>query len=300
MMVDMLDIVVNEVERMETGVCFTSPSRYGKTKAIDYIMEKLKDDLPTVTQERVIMTTRSLDTDKKFFAHLLTSFSNEEAPDRYGDELRGRIQQLLLIRCAETQDPRVVLFFDEAQRLTHKNFSNLIDLTNHLEGLGLAPTVLLVGQPELLDLRTELKRNKRKDIIGRFLDNSVSLDVVNNLDTFSKILNQYDDYKCAAFPGNSRKCITAAYVGDLYRKGFRVGSVSEAAWDAFTDVSKAFQLEPSFGMKTLTRVIEAGLSAIAVAGTAEDAKKKEWWLSILQHAGYVRHLTAMSNDALPV
>jgi hypothetical protein len=296
MMGDIYDIVSNEVDKMEIGVSVYSTSRFGKTRALDYIENEMIKRSPSVTLARVIMTSRTLDSDRKFFAHVLSSINREDELFGDGDQLRTRIEQFFLVQCSEKQDPRLLLMIDEAQRMTPRNFSYLIDLTNHAERLGMAPTVLLVGQPELLDRRDELLKQKRKDAVGRFLDNPIAFQGVTSAGLTEEILNQYDDYTKVAFPQGSQICITAAYVPDLYRKGFRLKQAAGPLWDAFKSSARDLQAEPIVGMRNLTRAIEMGLTELAISGHAGDALSEAWWRRILLDAGYLRHLMTVSDQ----
>jgi hypothetical protein len=296
MMKDACDIVSAEVDKMEIGVSICGTSRFGKTRMMEYLEREILKQSPSVTSALVIMTSPSLNTDKKFFAHILTSVNAEDELIGNGDELRTRIEQFFLVQCSERQDPRLLLMIDEAQRMTPMNFSYLIDLTNHLERHGMAPTVLLVGQPELLDTRDTLLKQKRKDAVGRFLDNPIVFEGVCSGETLRPILRQYDDYTKAAYPEGSQVCITAAYVRDLYAKGFRLENATDALWAAFKSSARDLRTKPVVGMRNLTRAVEMGLTELAISGRAEDAISKRWWKQILLESGYLRHLKTISDS----
>lgn len=295
MMEDVFDIVSSEVDKMENGISLYATSRFGKTRAMDYIEDEMHKQSPSVTVERVIMTTRTRDSDKRFFGHFLSSLSPDDDLLGDGDQLRSKIVRFLLMQCSERQDPRLLFMIDEAQRMTARNFSFLIDLTNQLERLGVSPTVLLVGQPELLDRRDELLTQKRKDAVGRFLDSPISLEGVTSVEPMKPILRQYDDNTKVAFPPGTKNCITAAYVSDLYKKGLRLEHAAEPLWKAFKASASALKTKPVVGMRNLTRAIEMGLTELAISGNADDALNHLWWKQILLESGYLRHLKTISD-----
>lgn len=295
MMEDVFEIVSSEVDKMEIGVSLYSASRFGKTRAMDYIDAEMRKQSPSVTLARVIMISRSLDTDRRFFAHILSAVNAEDDLWGYGDELRSRIVQFFLVQCSEKQDARLLFMVDEAQRMTSKNFSYLIDLTNHLEHLGVSPTVLLVAQPELLDKRNELLQQKRRDAVGRFLDNPIAFEGATSVMRLKPILQHYDDYTKMAFPKGTHTCITAAYVPDLYHKGFRLEHAAEALWKAFEATAGDLNTQPAVGMRNLTRAVEMGLTELAISGRADDALNYLWWKRILLDSGYLRHLKTISE-----
>ncbi len=294
MMEDLLAIVTQEVDNMETGISIWSASRFGKTRALDYVESETNKKAPTVSVVRIIMTTAPRDSDRKFFMHFFPGTEPEENFIGDGFELRSRVERKLLVRCAESQDPRLLMIIDEAQRMALNHFSYLIDLTNQLERLGMAPTVMLVGQPELIDLRDLLLKKKRQDAIGRFLEDPIAFEGITTQAILKKILSHYDSYLMAEFPIGSQICITESYVPAFFRAGFRLGECDEPFWHALTSTSAKLNAPVVVGMKSLTRAVELALTELAISKNSAVAGNTVWWEAILLQSGYLRRLKTFS------
>lgn len=300
MMEDAYDIVVNEVENMETGICMYSTSRFGKTRALKYISNRMKLEMPSVSIANIIMTTTRIQSENHFFSHFMEAIAWEDYTGGSAKELRSQIEQVCLVMCSEKHDPRILIVIDEAQRIVPRNYSYLIDLTNHLERLGMAPIVFLVGQPELVENRNTLLQDKRRDVVGRFLEDPIQFEGVRSLEVLTKILIQYDDFTVASYPEKSKTCITAAYVGNLFSKGFRLQKVAPILWQSIENTSRTLlvnQDNPTIGMKSLVKAIEIGLTELAITQHSENSLEEMWWQKILRTAAYLKHMTTISPTA---
>ncbi|WP_420473691.1 ATP-binding protein [Noviherbaspirillum sp. ST9] len=299
MMKDVLDLVCLEVERMATGIAIYGPSRIGKSRTIRYVLSEIRRKYPSVVCVNAVMVDRKTRSDTRFFKGLATDMHLDIPVLGDGDDIRTAMIRHLLVRCAETHDPRVLIILDEAQRIKPHEYSYLIDLTNHLEKYGVSPTVILVGQPELLEQRDELIRLRRKDVIGRFLENPLSLEGVSCEEELADILRQFDDPTAMRFPPDSNTCITAAYVSQLYARGFRLGEMAQPMWKAIDKAASQLNASPVIGMRSLTQTIEMGLTSLAASGESQQAKSENWWKLILQDSGYLKHLVVISMSSMP-
>ncbi|WP_136420344.1 ATP-binding protein [Herbaspirillum sp. ST 5-3] len=300
MMTDLLDVVSLEVERMATGVAIYGPSRIGKSRAIQYVLSEIKNKYPGVTCVNAVMVDRKTRSDSRFFKGLATDMHMDIPVSGDGDDIRTAMIRHLLVRCAETHDPRVLIVLDEAQRIKPFEYSYVIDLTNHLEKYGISPIVILVGQPELLERRDELISLRRRDAIGRFLENPLALFGATCEDDLKAILCQLDDPTKMQFPHGSSTCITAAYIPQLYSRGFRLGNTAPIMWKAIETAASQLQIfSPVIGMRNLTQAIEMALTSLGASGEPEQAKSATWWKAILQDSGYLKHLVVISASSVP-
>lgn len=290
MILDTCDYVAAELEKMEVGICICGKSRYGKSRMIRHLEEKIAEQYPTVTIARANMITRDRYTDTRFFMHLLTSMLPDIEFEGSSDDLRTAIVRHFIVQCANKQDPRVLIILDEAQRLDPRQYSFLIDLTNAMDTESLAPTVLLVGQEELLSVREILLKQKRKDVIGRFFDRPILFEAITTEKTATSILRLYDDFTEAAYPKTSNTCITQAYVGKHFKQGFRLEHAARGFWSAFEKTANDMQMKAVVGMRNFTRVVEAGLTRIAIDGDPNAALDDIWWSDILRDVGFLRDI----------
>lgn len=295
MMTQMSDIIIDEVQRQSSGTAFWGAPRSGKSRATRYAIAEVRKKFPTVTCVVAVMVTRRITSDTRFFKGLSDDFNIGTPLKGDGDDMRSALVQQFLIHCTETHDPRVLIILDEAQRLTIKEYSYLIDLTNHMEKQGISPTVILSGQPELLEEREELIKKKRKDVIGRYLENPIAFSGVSNESDLKNILVQFDDATRMQYPADSMQCITAAYAPHLYKSGFRLGNCATPFWSAIEESAASLLAQPIIGMHSLTKAIEMALVELSSSDEIKIASIKSWWKPVLQDSGYLKHLVMVSN-----
>lgn len=296
MMKEVWDIVSEEIERMSTGVALYGPSRIGKTRTLHYAMTQIRSNFAGVLCVHASMASRKYGSDKRFFKCLIDDFGLDVDRSGDGDDLRSAIVQTFLIHCSETHDPRIVIVLDEAQRIKPMEYSYLIDLTNHIEKYGMCPTVILTGQPELMASRADLIKQKRRDAIGRFLENPLQMSGVSNHSDLHLVLLQFDDAAVMQFPPHSGVCITAAYLPDHYRAGFRISNFSKQFWMALEESANQINVAPVVGMQNLTKSIESALTLLSVERDTALAKSTAWWKSILKESGFLKHLLMMDEQ----
>jgi hypothetical protein len=299
MMKEVWDIVSEEIERMSTGVALYGPSRIGKSRTLRYVMAQIRHHFPAVLCVHASMASRKNGSDTRFFKYLIDDFNLDVSRDGDGDDLRSAIVQTFLIRCSETHDPRIIIVLDEAQRIKPSEYSYLIDLTNHIEKYGMCSTVILTGQPELMTSRTDLIKQRRRDAIGRFLENPLEMGGVSTYDDLDAILRQFDDAAAMQFPQDSGICITAAYLPDHYRAGFRVSNSATVFWKALEESAKQINVAPVVGMQNLTKALESALSLLSLESNTASAESLGWWKNVLQESGFLKHLLMMDDYRTP-
>jgi hypothetical protein len=296
MMEDVREIVLSEVDSMEMSVGFAGNSRAGKTKALEHVMAWIREVRPTVQHIHVIMTDSAMHSEKRFLRLFLTAMTDDETDAIDPEILRPQIVRRFVARCSEAQDSRVVLYIDEAQRITPEAWIWLMDLTNYLEKYSLNPTIVYFASPAVVDVKEKLQQKDKRELLGRFFGSLFIFGSVTEKDTLKKILVQYDDYLVAAFPRDSQTCITAAYVPSLYRSGGRIGNATDALWAAVIKTAGAHGYAPIIGMKSLTRAVEQGLKKLATEPKCENLYDVDWWLKVLQRSGYLSHLEISSDQ----
>ncbi|MYM22150.1 hypothetical protein GTP46_05770 [Duganella sp. FT135W] len=300
MMLELFEIVSNDVNNMETGICVWSTSRFGKTTAKEYVINELKRKNKSLTTIDISMGTIARDSAANFFMYFeragLISLDDEQSTGDYVSDISRR----LLVITSQRQEPRVLITIDEAHKMTGKRYFFLMDLTNELERLGMAPIVFSIGQPEILELRSNFVSKKKKEIVGRFLEDPIALLGVSCEDSFRQVLECYDNHNKMEFPRGSGICITAVFAFNQYRSGLRLENFAKAAWQAITSAANSLQLNPMVGMKSLVKIIQCALTNIAANSSIDDVNTEEWWAEILDQSGYLKQLARNAGDGSDV
>jgi len=153
------------------GATVTGDPRLGKTRAIGYLARTLVDDrtgtvFPVFTVSGRDKRTAS---ESVFYEDLLLDLGHGFVKGTLPQK-RERVVTFLT-ECVATTPARnrALLVIDEAQLLHEAQYRWLLDIYNALDRAGVALTVLLVGQSQLLDQRTAFYEGGQRQLIGRFM-----------------------------------------------------------------------------------------------------------------------------------
>jgi hypothetical protein len=123
-----------------------------------------------------------------------------------------------------------LLYVDEAQRLTKNHYLWLMDVYNGLHHLGVDLLTILVGQEELIKIRTVLVTEGKKQIVDRFMNLTCSFEGVTSLQDLRICLAQYDK---EVHPPGSDVSFTAHYFVEAANVGWKLASIAEKLWERF-------------------------------------------------------------------
>lgn len=176
-------IATNEINRMfkrvvmwiqsrTPGAIIVGNPRLGKTRAIRYIISTLPsiDIVGYDTAIFNIKCSKFKNVNENDFFELFLREVNHATPS-VGKAVakRQRLYNFLIEKGFSSSKNRVILFLDDAQRLTELHYEWLMDIYNELDSAGVLLTVFLVGQRELLSQRSAFVHTNKKQIIGRFM-----------------------------------------------------------------------------------------------------------------------------------
>lgn len=136
--------------------------------------------------------------------------------------LRGRLFDHLASLAQSQGAHRLVLLIDEAQNLTRSEYGQLVYIYNELERRGLNPFMMLIGQPELLELSTRWLRAETLQFLGRFSSTTHEFQGIG-LDDIGEVLSGFDDD--SEGPESSAAYRTSP---GAYAEGWRVAQLSGA------------------------------------------------------------------------
>ncbi|MDP3598716.1 MAG: ATP-binding protein, partial [Nitrospirota bacterium] len=136
------------------GAMVEGPQRFGKTRSVRFSIKELKhiygDNFPVFSFD---CRDYRFPSDSVFFGDILDDLGHGMSRSGTATARRARLIQYLCHRAAETDHRRLVLIADEAQKLREFHYKWLVDLYNELERKDITPTMILVGQPELVHQR---------------------------------------------------------------------------------------------------------------------------------------------------
>ncbi|MDQ0914662.1 ATP-binding protein [Paenibacillus sp. V4I5] len=274
-------------KRASGGIIFGRP-RIGKSQALKYMMEviprELGDNLP-------ILKTRcrkyKIPSEDTFFEHLLEDFDHGFPSTGKAIRKRARVSNFLIEKGEKSGLRRVIVFIDEAQRLVELQYDWLMDIYNDLNEAGISMTVILIGQKELLSIRTSMLQQKKAQIIGRFMTKEYEFSGVKKIEEIKTCLIGYD--KFSEFPENSGWSFTRYFFPEAFDNGERLAQFADTIMNIFIDIRREHGLSKTFEipMQYLTLSIEIALKTAGSHGLAKDWLTIHDWREAILSSGYV-------------
>lgn len=125
---------------------------------------------------------------------------------------------------------RLTIFIDEAQELSNVEYAWLKSAINYLAENDLTVVVVLFGQRELIDRRTDLIANGRSDLAIRFMQSLCEFETVKTSSGLLTILSACDEL--SDYPEGTGVTYTQFLWPRAFAAGFRWVSQAEAFWSA--------------------------------------------------------------------
>lgn len=203
----------------ETGCCFIAPPGAGKTFAIEIACQLLKRERPDLVTVVYDAQNQQLPSIRAFFKSFLDTLRHT---DRSGEsyDLRARVVQWFIDSGRSSGTNMVVLFIDEAQTMTLKDFDFLKDVFNALGRSNVQLITILMGQdPDLKFVIDDIRSKQRLEIIGRFTMRLNKFRCFNSVRDIEYIFSGIDQ---AEYPSGTKKTWTQYFFPKAYENGFRL------------------------------------------------------------------------------
>ncbi|WP_314441286.1 AAA family ATPase [Massilia timonae] len=213
-----------------TGTVFYSSPRMGKTRCAGAIRDLLREEFPNIYV--TLLSTRP--SGRPTTSHMLRLILEAEShvlskrPDP--NLLFGNAVADIRVKAGRIGAKQYVLLIDEMQLLNDSDLQQLVCFHNQLELQNLKMTVISFAQLEILHRRTSLLASNARQIIGRFLSDTLQFDGCCNEADFGDLLRCYD--LASEYPEGSGITYTQFFFPIAFRAGFRLENYSTALWDA--------------------------------------------------------------------
>ena len=243
------DSLFEQVELSSCGAIIYGMPRIGKTRAMMYTAKKLKaeygDNLPIYIWNCKRHEGNS-DTDKYFYNEMLYSMSAPAAKPRdSAQSIRQRVLNTMEYEAMHSYARIIILFIDEAQWVTEKDYGWLIGLYNDLNLEDIQLVVFLFGQPELKAQKNDYARRGQRQIVGRFMIDEFEFKGIRNSATMLFFLDSLD--RTMEYPSQNegeeyfnltRTLFPRAYADQKY-----ITMLAEPLWEAFQEVRRTFGIK---------------------------------------------------------
>jgi len=281
------DLITRCLRYRITGALTYGPSRIGKTRAIEYLRLLLAETHPKVTTYHAQAEHKPRHAEGPFFANLLEAVGYPE-PDSGGNPTkRMRLINKIKEACARNGSGTVVLFCDEAQRYDENEYEWLRDVHDHLDRLQIRLFTFLVGQQELLAVKTAMQRAKKTQIVARLMVEELAFFGIRNVRDVATCLAGYDQTN---FPRASDWSFTGFYLPQAVAAGYHLAVDAGLLWAAFEQLHHKNGLpgELEIPMESFARAVEIVLKESELRDAPTYRPDAALWSVAVRSCGYIQ------------
>ena len=268
------------------GALVYARPRMGKTHAVDYVCLHLARERPEVTTVRMSCEHHRVDYEGSFFSALLRATGAPETVKGSIAEKRQRLIWRLRERLAGSRGHVVVLFCDEAQRLSRNSYEWLRDVHDQLAMNGIRLITFLVGQPQLLAQKAAFQMSGDEQIVARFMIEQLQFHGIRNAAEAATCLAGYD---ATRYPEGSGPRFTEFFLPKGFDAGLRLADYGADLWNAFVRAHAGAQLDgaPQIQMDYFTRAVESLLLEGRRFDDPSLKLEEGLWVRAVSDSGYV-------------
>ena len=288
------DLVQRCLRYRITGALTYGPSRIGKTRAIEYLRLLLAQTQPRLTTYHAQAEHKPRHAEGPFFANLLEAVGHPEPDSGSNSAKRMRLINKVKEACARNGGGTVVLFCDEAKRYDENEYEWLRDVHDHLDRLQVRLFTFLVGQQELLAVKTALQRAKKTQIVARLVVEELAFFGMRNVRDVATSLHGYDQ---TCFPRASDWSFTRFYLPHAVAGGYHLVDDAPVLWEAFERLHHKHALGGTLEipMESFTRAVEIVLKDSNLRDAPGYQPEAAMWDLAVRSSGYIQARQAVSS-----
>jgi hypothetical protein len=281
-----------------TGALAYGPSRIGKTRAIEYLRLLLAERHPRITTYHAQAEHKPRHAEGPFFANLLEAVGYPDPTSGGNPTKRLRLVNKIKEACARNGSGVVVLFCDEAQRYDENEYEWLRDVHDHLDRLQIRLFTFLVGQQELLAVKTALQRARKTQIVARLMVEELAFFGMRNARDVATCLAGYDQ---TSYPRDSGWDFTRFYLPQASAAGYRLADDAALLWNAFEQLHLRAGLPGALEipMESFARAVEIVLKDGELRDAPNYRPAAAAWDAAARGCGYIQARQAVSDGMVP-
>ena len=278
-----------------TGALAYGPPRIGKTRAIEYLRLLLAETHPKVTTYHAQAEHKPRHAEGPFFANLLHAVGYPDPDGGSNPAKRTRLVNKVKEACSRNGSGAVVLFCDEAQRYDENEYEWLRDVHDHLDRVQIRLFTFLVGQQELLAVKTALQRAKRIQIVARLMVEELAFHGLRDAGEVATCLSGYDQ---TSFPRASDWSFTRFYLQQAAAGGYCLADDAPLLWDAFERLHHKHGLpgELEIPMESFARAVEMVLKDSELRDGPNYRPDPALWNVAVRSCGYIQARQAVCDE----
>ncbi|SDU28960.1 AAA domain-containing protein [Verrucomicrobium sp. GAS474] len=232
------------------------PQRTGKSRAIRFLSAALRKVWPKLFVVHFPCKSYQTRSESAFFSDLLKAAGHSLFDSGNIAKKRDRLTEFLADKALSAGEDRIVIFADDAQRLSDTHYEWLMDIQNELQLRNVSLITILVGQPNLLEMRTMFSKSKQKQIVGRFMVHVIDFHGLRSAKDVKRCLKSFDEE--TEHPPGSGRSYPCHYFPAAWKKGWRLSSLSDPLWEAIGEAAREGGIKrvKEVPMQYFCRVIE--------------------------------------------
>lgn len=260
MMLDAFNWATRVIAGGHTGGVLYAPTRTGKTKTIELLVDELKcfqgprSKIESGTAW-VVSRDRLVTSEGGFWDWLLAEFGHQSAGIRSSPTVkRHLVYEFVKGLARSSPSGRLIIFVDEAQILELTELGWFADLFNALHKDGFELILFLVGSYHLREWIQELVGKRHEHVRSRFFANEHRLTGLKTLDHFKRCLRRFDVDKR---PLNGEASITEFYLPDWFAAGGRLEQRADLFREGFKQVAPMpeFEVPMAYFVRAVRQVL---------------------------------------------
>ena len=293
------DLILRCLRYRIPGALIYGPSRTGKTRAIEYLHLLLAETQPKITTYHAQAEHKPRHAEGPFFANLLEAVGYPEPDKGSNATKRMRLVNKMKEACSRNGAGTVLLFCDEAQRYDESEYEWLRDVHDHLDRLQIRLYTFLVGQQELLAVKTAFQKARKTQIVARLMVEELPYFGIRNAQDVATCLHGYDSTN---FPRDTDWSFTRYYLPKAFDNGYRLVDDATVLWRSFEHLHHSCALPSGLEipMESFTRAVEIVLKDGESRDNATYRPSEEVWRTAVKRCGYVQSRQATSQTMMAI
>jgi len=228
------------------------------------------------------------------FANLLEAVGYPDPASGTNPTKRLRLVSKVKEACSRNGSGTVVLFCDEAQRYDENEYEWLRDVHDHLDRLQIRLFTFLVGQQELLAVKTALQQAHKTQIVARLMVEELAFFGIRNVRDVATCLVGYDE---TSYPRASDWSFTRFYLPKATAASYRLSNDAAVLWESFEQLHHRHGLpgELEIPMESFARAVEIVLKDSELRDSGAYRPDAGLWNLAARNCGYIQSRQAVSE-----
>lgn len=291
---ELVDLVEHCVRLLIPGALVHARPRMGKTHAIDYAALHLNRQRPELLVLRMSCEHHRTQFEGPFFNALLAAAGVRDTQPASISQKRFALVRRLSEQLQLRQGHIVVMFCDEAQRLSTHALEWLRDVHDQLAQQGVRLITFLVGQPQLMEHKAQYQLAGDEQIVARFMIEQLHFRGIATAEAAATCLASYD---LTRYPEKSGPTFTQFFCPLAWRAGLRLEHSAADLWNAFVQAHASAQLQGAIEiqMDYFTRAVEAVLTSAPDWDSLDLKLGPAHWERAVRESGYVAAQQTVRN-----